>query len=234
MENIAILGEVILKYLILLISIIGLIRLWIIRKDGKKHYLTFIITSISTFFALGIFGGGYFKNMIKMSEISGDFRLNYYQCEQCPECIVRLTKDGTYVLLKNGQEIDKGNWDYSTELYTVFLHIENGSNNEVLDDKRTLSYIKNDNCQTYWYNQNLNSGFSGKILQIDTINTHYGYYSIKVRDERTQRNLVYEPKYLGHPWLNDKIKVGDTVTKDQKSMNFSIKKADGKEILIKE
>src|SRR5690554_2485395 len=173
MENIAILGGIIIKYGILLICIIGLIRLWLLRKDNRRHYITIIITVIFTFLTIYIFGGGYIYKKKKMSEISGDFKLTWYKCEKCPECIVKLSSDGTYILLKNGQQIDGGKWDFSSELLSIFLNIENGSNNEILDENRTLSYIKNENCQDYWRSQNLKSVFEGKILQIDSTNTGY-------------------------------------------------------------
>lgn len=234
MENIAILVGLIIKYGTLLICIIGLARLFVLRKDKRKHYITIIITTIFTLLSIYIFGGGYVYKKKNMREISGDFKLTWYKCEKCPECIVKLNSNGTYILLKNGQEIDKGNWDYSTELLTIFLQIENGSNNEIFEENRTLSYIKNDNCQDYWRNKNLKAEFDGEILQIDTTNTRYGVFSILVKDERTQRELKYEPTYLGHPWLNNKIQIGDRISKAQNSMKFTIRKADGKIIELTE
>lgn len=204
------------------------------RKDNRRHYITIIITVIFTFLTIYIFGGGYIYKKKKMSEISGDFKLTWYKCEKCPECIVKLSSDGTYILLKNGQQIDGGKWDFSSELLSIFLNIENGSNNETLDENRTLSYIKNENCQDYWRSQNLKSVFEGKILQIDSTNIGYGVFSILVKDERTQKEHKYEPKYLEHPWLNDKIQIGDRITKEQNSMKFTIRKVDGKTVELTE
>lgn len=234
MENIAILGDIIIKYGVLLIGIIGLIRLWLLRKDNRRHYITIIITVFFTLVTIYIFGGGYMYKKKKMSEIAGDFKLTWYKCEKCPECIVKLNNDGTYILLKNGRQIDEGNWDFSSELLTIFLHIENGSNNEILDENRRLSYIKNENCQGHWRSQNLKSVFDGEILQIDTTNTGYGVFSIVMNDERTQKELKYEPMYLGHPWLNDKIKVGDRIKKELNSMKFIITKPNGEKIELTE
>lgn len=233
MENIAILGGII-KYGILLICIIGLLRLWLLRNDKRKHYITIIITAFFTLLTIYIFGGGYIYKNQKMRAISGDFKLQYYKCEKCPDCIVRLSNDGTYILWKNGHQIDKGNWDYSRDFLTPFLQIENGSNHEVFDEKRTLSYIKNDNCQDYWRNQNLNAEFEGAIIKIDTINKGYGVYSIIVKDEIMKREFTYEPKYIGHPWLNDKIQVGDSIWKKKNIMSFTIKKINNGTIEVTE
>ena len=234
MENIAILGDLIIKYGILLICTIGLTRLWLLRNDTRRHYITLIITTVFSLLTIYIFGGNYIYKKQKMKEISGDFKLTYYKCEKCPECIVKLNSNGTYVLMKSGQEIDEGDWDYSSNLSTIFLDIENGSNNEILDETKTLSAIKNENCQEYWRNENLKTAFDGLILQIDTTNVRYGVYSIIVEDSKTKKHMKYEPKYIGHPWLNDKIQVGDRITKQYNTMIFRIEKTNNKILLLKE
>ena len=234
MENIAILISLIIKYGILLICLLGLLRIWILRNDKRIHYITIIITSIFTFLTLYIFGGGYLLKRKTMKEISGDFKLTYYKCEKCPECIVKLNESGTYILLQKGNQVEKGNWDYTSDLSTIFLEIENGSDSEVLDSTRTLSAIKNKNCQEYWRNENLKTEFDGIILHIDTLNKGYGLYSFILEDEKTKKRINYEPKYIGHPWLNEKLKVGDKVMKKQNSMKFIIKNVNNQTIEINE
>jgi hypothetical protein len=225
MENIAILLGLIIKYGILLIFIVGCFRLLILRKDTRRHYITITFTIVFGSMTIYIFGGNYFYKRQKAKEISGDYKLEYYKCNKCPNCIVRLNKNGTYQLIKEGNEIDKGHWDFSIDLMGVFLEIENGSNSDLLDSTKTLSYIKNDNCQEIWRKENLKTAINGKVVQIDTIHDGYGVYAIFIEDVLSKVKIRYEPKYIGHPWLNDKVEIGDRIIKQSNSMTFQIEKA---------
>lgn len=222
MESIGLLIGLIIKYGILIISLIGLRRIWVLRKDKKRHYLTIIITTLFIVLTFRVFFGSYEGDKSIREEISGNYKLTYYKCEKCPECVVKLDKNGTYILLKNDKQIDKGNWDYHKQIETIFLNIENGSSNEILDSTRTLSYIGNKNCQEYWRNQNLKIKFEGTILRIDTTYSTYGVYSFLLKDNYTHKEFLYEPKYIRHPWLNDKITIGDFIKKEENSMKFLI------------
>jgi hypothetical protein len=225
MESIAILLGLIRKYGILLIFIVGCFRLLILRKDTRRHYITLTFTIVFGSMTICIFGGNYFYKMQKAKEISGDYKLEYYKCNNCPDCIVRLKKNGTYQLIRNGLEIDKGHWDFSVDHLGVFLEIENGSYSEFLDTTKTLSYIKNDNCQEIWRKENLETAINGKVLQIDSNHNGYGVYAILIEDALSKAKIRYEPKYIGHPWLNDKVEIGDRIIKQSNSMTFQIEKS---------
>lgn len=234
MENIALLIGLIIKWGILLIAVTGIIRLLVLGKSGRKHILTMIITILFSVLSIYIFIGNYISRKSEMNKIAGDYKLTYYMCEKCPDCIVRLYNNGAYQLIKNQKVIDGGNWDYEKELLTILLKIENGSSNDIVDSTKTISYIKNDNCQKYWRNQNLKQEINGTVIQIDTINNHFGICSIWINDKITGENIYYEPKYMDHPWINDKIEIGYYILKEKNSMRFMIKELNGDTIIVNE
>ena len=234
MESVAILAEFLIKWGVLAIAIIGLLRLIAHKGDGKKHLITKMLTCLLLLFSLIIFVSYYRVRRSQIAEISGDYKVRYYKCEECLGCTARLRTNGTYALLKNGVEIDKGSWDFEENLLAVFIHIENGVQGEVVDSTRTISYIKNEGCQKYWRNQNLLQEIDGTIIKIDSAAAVYGVYSFIYRDSKTNDTVRYEPKYLRHPWLNGKLSPGFRVHKEKYSLVFRITKPDGKVVTVLE
>ena len=234
MEGPAILIGLLIKWGIVAIAIFGLLRILFYKKDGKKHWLTKIFTFFFVLLASYIFIGNNQVRHSQLNKITGDYKLHYYKCEECFGCVVRLKNDETYTLLKDGVEIDKGNWDYSEYLETIFLKIENGTQSDIIDTTRTISYIKNEGCQGYWRKQNLQEAVNGKIIMIDTAKAIYGVYSFTFIDQKTKDTFQYKPKYIGHPWLNDKISVGSFINKETNNLTFKITKPKGEVITVSE
>lgn len=234
MEGPAIFIGLLIKWSIVAIAIFGLLRLLILRNDGKKHWLTKILTCFFVLLASYIFLGSYRVRHSQLEKIAGDYKLHSYKCEECLGCIVRLRNDETYTLLKDGVEIDKGNWDFSEYVETIFLKIENGTQSDILDTTRTISYIKNAGCQEYWRKQNLQQSLNGKIVKIDTSEAIYGVYSFAYIDWKTKDTFQYKPKYIGHPWLNEKISVGYVINKETNSLTFKITKPNGDVVTVSE
>ena len=137
-------------------------------------------------------------------------------------------------MLRKNKEIDHGDWDYYQQLFSIFLNIENGSSNDLLDSTKTISYIKNDGCQEYWKKQNLLQEIDGIILRIDTEAALYGVHSFIYEDRKTKDTIRYEPKFIGHPWLNEKISEGDRVSKASNSLLFKITKPNGEVFTVSE
>jgi hypothetical protein len=234
MEAIGLLVWILIKWGILTIAILGILRILFYRKDGKKHWRTKILTCFFVLLASFIFISSYKSRHSNLNKISGDYKLHYYKCEECLDCIVRLNNDETYTLLKNGVEIDKGDWDFSEDFYTIVLKIENGTQNDILDSTKTISYIKNEGCQAYWRNQNLLQPINGTIIKIDSAKAIYGVYSFVYLDLETKDTIQYKPKFIGHPWLNDKISVGCLINKEKNSLIFRITKPNGDILTVSE
>ncbi len=234
MEGPAILIGLLIKWGIVAIAFFGLLRILSYKNDGKKHWLIKIITCFFVLLTLYIFIGSYRVKHSQLDKISGDYKLHSYKCEECLGCIVKLKSDETYTLVKDGVEIDKGHWDFSQELQTVFLKIENGTQSDILDTTRTISYIKNEGCQKYWREQNLQEEVKGKIIKIDTANAIYGNYSFVYLDYETKDTIQYNLRYIVHPWLNEKISVGDFINKEKGSLKFRITKSNGDVLTVLE
>ena len=229
-------GELIfhvIKFSFLFISIFGVLRILILRKDTKKHNLTKILTLIFLVSTLYLFTRSYITHQKEMKELAGNYSIEYYKCEKCINCIAKLKSDGTYVLKQNKQILDTGDWDFTKTLVTPFIIFNNG-NEQQINSNRTISYIKNNNCQEYWRNQNLAMEINGIIIKIDSLNKHYGVFAIEVENAITKKIIKYEPKYMSHPWLNNKIMLGDKIYKEKNSMIFIVKKSDGDSIIINE
>lgn len=234
MEAIGLLIGFLIKWGVLTIAIFGLLRMLAYKKDGKKHWLTKVLTCFFVLLTLFIFISGYRVRHSQLDKISGDYKLHFYKCEECRGCIVRLKNDETYTLLKDAVEIEKGNWDFAEDLFTIFLKIENGSQNDILDSTKTISYIKNEGCQEYWKNQNLLQSINGTIIKIDTAKAIYGVYSFSYLDLETKDTIQYQPKFIGHPWLNEKIYVGCLINKAKNSLTFKITKPNGDILTVSE
>jgi len=223
----------IIGYSFLLFSIIGIVRLLKLQNDAKKHYLTKIMTFIFIAITFFLFIGSSIGHKNEMEELAGDYIIEYYKCEKCFNCIVKLKINGTYELTKSKQIIDTGDWDFTKTFVTPFIIFNNG-NEQQINSNRTLSYIKNNNCQEYWRNQNLAQEINGKIIKIDSTKTKYGFYSIEVEKNNTKETIKYTPKYIHHPWLNNKIRIDYLIRKEKNSMTFIIKKTNGDTLILNE
>ncbi len=222
-----------IKYGFLLISIIGITRLVILRKDKRKHITTKVITSFFFIVTLYLFVGSYISRKEKMKELSGEYKIKYFNCEDCKNCIAQLNNNGTYTLLKKGEIIDKGGWDFTEPFLTTFIIFNDGIEQEIRLNNTILS-IKNNNCQEYWRNQNLEQEMDGIVVNIDSTNTNYGMFAFDVVNNSTKDTILYEPKYIHHGILNNKIELGDYIKKEKNSMVFFIEKVDGVTLIVKE
>ena len=232
----------IVKWGLVALVLFGIERMYAYRGDGKAHLATKICTVLAVFFALCIFIAEYLSDKDSVEKITGDYGLRMYKCDECIGCIVRFKKDKSYTVLKynaqigNGTwaEIDRGTWDFSVSMAEVFMEID-GKKHGVLDDTKTISGIKNDNCRHYWRIQNLQQSINGTVLSIDsTNNTYSGVYPFTYLDAATKNTISYEPKYVGHAWLNDVLSVGCFVSKEKDSSTFRITKPNGKVVVIPE
>ena len=149
MEGIAMLIGLVIKYGLLLISIIGLLRLWRTRSDGKKHYLTKVLTIIFTILSLYFIVGGYIVKKSKRNKIAADYNLTYYKCEKCPTCSVRLKKDGSYIILNNNREVDNGTWDFKETFEGLWLYVEDGIQGAALGSDGVIDRMKYYDCKTF-------------------------------------------------------------------------------------
>jgi hypothetical protein len=234
MEGPAILFDFLIKWGILALPILGLLRILSFRGDGKKHWFTKIVTFFSVILATFFLISNYRYRHSQLDKIAGDYKLDYYKCESCSDCIVRLKNDATYSLIRDGVEIDKGDWDFTENFGTIFLKIENGPKSDILDETRTISYIKNEECQEYWRKQNFTQAINGIIIRIDTAKPIYGVYPFVYIDSMTKDTFQYRPKYLGHPWLNEKISVGCLINKEKNNLEFKITKPNGNVVTVSE
>jgi hypothetical protein len=223
-----------IKWGLVAATIAGLLRLYTHRNDGQDHALTIQLTSGFGCFSVLAFLVTYLYTYIVSNNIAGDYYLQSYKCEPCLGCVVRLKNNGTYTLLKNEMEIDKGDWDFTQDPYTTFITVDNGVGSNDIETK-TISAIKNDNCQNYRRNQNLQQAINGKMIGFGKANnSRCSVYSFFYEDLETKDTILYEPQYSGHPWLNEELSAGCLIHKAANSMTFEITKPNGITIVIAE
>ena len=90
--------------------------------------------------------GNYIEKKRDLIELSGKYRVEYFKCEKCHNCIAELKGDGTYKLTQNNIVLDTGVWDLTKPFVTTFLIFNNGNEQQVNSNK-TILYIKNSNCK---------------------------------------------------------------------------------------
>ncbi|MFI1745522.1 hypothetical protein [Thalassobellus sediminis] len=135
-----------IKFGFLLVSIIGIVRLFKLRSDKKKHITTKVFTIGTLIITIYLFVGNYIEKKRDLIELSGKYRVEYFMCEKCHNCIAELKGDGTYKLTQNNIVLDTGEWDFTKPFVTTFLIFNNGNEKEIKSNK-TISNIKNGNCK---------------------------------------------------------------------------------------
>jgi len=142
----------IIKFGALLISVVGVIRWWKLRKDNRKHWQTKILTTISVLITLYLFIGEYAQSKTRMTELAGVYEVQRLNCEDCFKCKATLNQNGTYKLERNGEVIDSGNWDYkdvdfdAEYLRTDLIFDGQKSSGPELDSLNIISSMKSEEC----------------------------------------------------------------------------------------
>ena len=67
----------------------------------------------------------------------------------------------------------------------------------------------------------LNTLFSIMTFATITPTNHFGQKTIFIQINNGD-TLKYYPKYFGHPWIEDKLQVGDYFSKRKQTMNFTV------------
>jgi len=152
---------------------------------------------------------------------------------ECENCVVRLDSNYTYQILKGGVNAGQGKWDIGTaiDIPAYLLHIENGPGYVVPHSRKIIDYISRINCCIKGCETNIADGFSGGIVRIDSTRSHIGQPTIFIKRLKGD-TIIYYPKYFDHPWIKDKISVGDQITKLEKTMNFRILKKNGDSAIL--
>jgi hypothetical protein len=160
------------------------------------------------------------------------YRLGVYRCEECPDCEVVLKRNGSYVLTRRDSVLREGDWDFRDEYGAIYLEVEGGSGSDFLDSTRTLSSIGNEGCQTIWRRRNLEQALDGVVESVSSEPNYIGLAAFRVRNRATGMLERYDPRYIGHPWLTNRIAPGMHVIKHRGSMEFYKVDAAGDTILI--
>lgn len=154
-------------------------------------------------------------------------------CKQCDNCELNLHPDFTYDILKSDKIVGKGKWDIGTaiDIPGDFLELENGSTNVIFNTPRQIEYITTLDCCVLGCQENIAAQFNGKIVEIDSNDSHYGQGTIFIKT-KSGDTIKYYPKYFAHPWIKNTIKVGDYIVKTRNTMSFTIIKSKGDTILL--
>jgi len=143
----------IIKFGALLVSIIGIIRLWFVRNDNRKHLQTKVFTLIATIISIALFTGEYNQSKKRMNELAGVYKVENFKCEKCIECNATLIKDGTYKLEQNNKILDSGKWSFEDiEFDAEFLRTDlifDGQRvyGRELDSTRVIANLENTDCR---------------------------------------------------------------------------------------
>jgi hypothetical protein len=216
--------------LTLLVSLLVILLTIIIKSKGKYKVVKQIVRVIAIIFAffsfvilVFIYGTLSTKRRGAINEYSGIYKLKMYKCEDCEDCFVELKPNRKYVVTSKGIKIDKGKWDVKFGEFYYYINVENGDQQFYPDSTKTMHSIKNEDCQPYWRNKNLQDEIDGVIISVDSIpRPVYGVFPFKVKDKLTGDTIEYKPRYSGHPWLNKYLIEGNYISKKKGEMNFVI------------
>ena len=163
----------------------------------------------------------------------GIYKLEILDCKPCDNCEINLLPNYTYIILKNKKNVGKGKWDIGTafDIPGDFLELENGPKNVIFNTSRQIEYITKLDCCVLGCEENIATEFNGKIVKIDSTNSYYGQGTISI-ETKSGDTIKYYPKYFAHPWIKDRIEIGDNIFKAKNTMSFTIIKTKGDTILL--
>lgn len=222
MGKFTVLGGLIIKCLVVGLPLIFLLLLF--RKNKSKLSTLFILL----FFLLTSANAIYFlvsahERKIEVSKkYLGSYKLKRLDCKECENCKIILHPNYTYDIIKNEKVIGEGQWDLEINSETgYFLKLDNGPNYMMYDTSREVESIDRKNCCVAGCNENLQEEFSGKIVDIKVDGYHFNQKTIFIQISNGDI-IKYYPKYFAHPWIEDKLQIGEYFSKRKQSMNFTI------------
>ncbi len=226
MANLSLLFDIILKIFVTGLPIVALILLYVNRKDKLWTYRYLVL------FLLTLCGATYFHirvNQVKSEKAKkyfGLYKLERLDCEDCETCEIDLRSDYKYNIIKDGQIVGVGIWSLGLYDMGYYLDIENGPNYVIDESLRRIESISRINCCLKGCKNNLKAEFQAKVIDIRVKGYHFNQKTLFLLGN-SRDTLEYFPDYYMHPWIEDKINVGDILIKRRNSMDFTVIKTKG-------
>lgn len=182
-------------------------------------FLFFLLTTAN---AIHIFISNHDRKIEVSKKYLGIYKLDRLDCEECMNCKIDLHPDFKYDIIQNKKNIGNGQWDLEINAETGFyLKLDNGPGYMIYDTPREIQSIDRKDCCFTGCNDNLDEEFNGKIVNIELDGNHFGQKTIFIKTNNGD-TLKYYPKYFRHPWIEDKLQVGDYFSKRKKAMSFTV------------
>ncbi len=221
MGNFTVLGGLIIKCLVIGLPFVSLLLLLRKKKSRLSTIFILLFFLLTTANAIYFFVSAHDTKIEVSKKYLGFYKLNRLDCKECENCIVDLHPDFKYVIIKDGKIIGNGKWDLEINPETGFyMELDNKSGMHY-DTPREIETIDRIDCCLTGCNENLQEEFSGKIVDIALQGNHFGQKAIFIQSNNGD-TIKYYPKYFRHPWIEDKLQVGDYFSKRKQTMNFTV------------
>lgn len=222
MGNFTVLGGLLIKCLVLGLPLVFLLLLWKMNKSRLSTILILLFFLLTTANAIHFFVSAYNSKIEASKTFIGFYKLNRLDCEECENCKVDLQSDFKYNIIKDGKIVGNGEWDLEVSPETGFyMQLDNKTGHMIYNTPREIETIDRIDCCITGCNENLQEEFSGKIVDIKLDGNHFGQKAIFV-EINSGDTIKYYPKYFGHPWIENKLQVGDYFSKRKQTMNFTV------------
>jgi hypothetical protein len=222
MGNFTVLGGLIIKCLVVGLPLVFLLLLLRKKKSRLSTIFILLFFLLTTANAIYFFVSAHDRKIEVSKKYLGFYKLNRLDCKECENCKIDLHSDFKYDIIKDGKIIGNGKWNLEINAETGFyMELDDKPGYMLYDTPREIETIDRIDCCLTGCNENVQEEFSGKIVDIELVGNHFGQKTIFIQSNNGD-TIKYYPKYFGHPWIEDKLQVGDYFSKAKQTMNFTV------------
>lgn len=231
MGNLAVLGGLIINCLVFGLPILFLLLLLINKSRASRLFalLLFLLTTVNAIY-FSVSSGD--RKEAASKKYLGFYKLNRLDCEDCKSCRINVRSNYTYDIMQNEKVVGEGKWDLEINAETgYFLTLENGPGYMIDESVREIEMISRENCCLAGCDKNIQEEFRGKIVDKKPGRDSFGQNILLIKLGNGD-TISYYPKYFKHPWIEDKVQIGDYFSKQKGAMSFKIVHAKGDTIFL--
>jgi len=222
MGNFTVLGGLVIKCFVVGLPFVFLLLLLRKKKSRLSTTFSLLFFLLTTANAIRFFVSSHDRKIEVSKKYLGLYKLNRLDCNECDNCKIDLHSDFKYDIIKDGKIIGNGKWDLEINPETGFyMELDNKPGYMIYETPREIETIDRIDCCLKGCNENMQDGFSGKIVDIELNGNHFGQKTIFIQIANGD-TIQYYPKYLAHPWIENKLQVGDNFSKVKQTMNFTV------------
>lgn len=222
MGNFTVLGGLTIKCLIVGLPLIFLLFLYRKKKSRLSTIFILLFFLLTTANAIYFFVNAHETKIEVSKKYLGFYKFNRLDCKECKNCKINLLSDFKYDIIKDEKIIGNGKWDIKINPETGFyMELDIKPSFMIFETPREIQTIDRIDCCIMGCNENITEEFNGKIVGVELIGNHFGQKTIFIQINNGD-TITYYPKYFAHPWIEDKLQVGDHFSKTKQTMNFTI------------